>query len=875
MYLPISQTTYVDATKYLKSSEFMKQFKNLRCGSLLHALPTNAPAKAIFEGNQCLGEQISLLDQMGTQYTKETLVAALANLQHLSSAEVYVAKNPEKTTLTTENVLLLLKAAVSSANRSLQPEELPENLRSYFKEKETKEEEMDWETTETTEHAAHMPLNLSTLPQDQLEREYNKSDYKHVNASTSPINAQNHLTKFSTSNHGSSTPNQKSPISKAEVPTTRVDTAEAFPEMLSGFVNELDKMATVSSNEVARCFHQVTKSYSLLHKAYAKDVFQQADSILKATKKYIDEMESSFKTCGYFSKEALEQNHTNVTSDLLESISECPQIVKSYIRIIQTKIFGSLCRENDSIRKHLLNIVQTSKTTVTLYYSKELERIRTDHGPFASKKFQKITAILFSKCMDAFKIATEYKGKSLKDTPELKHELDTLASALKKEAERQSLLNSELLERKNSAKQEKNLVCPEHAALVEVPSKPRQSLENRRQSDVSQSKDITPRRLSENLSQSEASPSKENKSDDEGEKYRNEERILLKCVDDIKSQYRERFNALTASRSFKIDKMRHAHTGLAQEMKKLFEMELRNKLDKSERKIANIWKQEMHPSLEKWYQIKRDSLLDKEASKKRALAKQKQQQATSSYKHNQQNNGDEEVSFAKVPLIFHLCQNTISMAIYWEGKPILIKNEWNKETTSTKIGQTTDGRLLYGEAFVNEPAGNFRMTCNVLEILREYKTSHFEVKTESGSRQVTAEFLLGFVLKKLKLEAEKMLLGQDMTSCTICIPFFYTSMQRKRIMDSARIAGFKPEQVHFLNDISAAAYQYAAYERKFPPLGKFLVFTESVEGVLDAGIFRYEKYANKNGKTYARAISYCNLNKYCQMHNAYIFRLKQ
>ncbi len=113
---------------------------------------------------------------------------------------------------------------------------------------------------------------------------------------------------------------------------------------------------------------------------------------------------------------------------------------------------------------------------------------------------------------------------------------------------------------------------------------------------------------------------------------------------------------------------------------------------------------------------------------------------------------------------------------------------------------------------------------------------------------VRVEILLGFLLKKLKIEAEKMVFHGDIKTCVICIPFFYTSMQRQLVMDSARVAGF--ETIQLLNDISALAYEYAVNVRKRPPEDLFMVITESSKNIKDAALYKYESGVRKGKGTY-------------------------
>lgn len=137
----------------------------------------------------------------------------------------------------------------------------------------------------------------------------------------------------------------------------------------------------------------------------------------------------------------------------------------------------------------------------------------------------------------------------------------------------------------------------------------------------------------------------------------------------------------------------------------------------------------------------------------------------------------------------------------------ILKNEFGHLSTSTRLGLTNNGLLLYGPQI--DEAGD--------EILGEFTPETIMINNLNRpvsptvviyGMQVflTPELMLGFLLKKLKKTVEYR--SHNLYSkAVIVVPYTLPSAQRIQLKDAARIAGFG--EVNLLNDISSAAYFFA------------------------------------------------------------------
>jgi molecular chaperone DnaK len=116
------------------------------------------------------------------------------------------------------------------------------------------------------------------------------------------------------------------------------------------------------------------------------------------------------------------------------------------------------------------------------------------------------------------------------------------------------------------------------------------------------------------------------------------------------------------------------------------------------------------------------------------------------------------------------------------------------------VGIDPSGNLIVGQAAKNQQVAAAEST--VVSIKRKMGSDE---KVTLGSRQYSPEEISSFILRELKMEAEKQL-GHPVTKAVITVPAFFNESQRKATQVAGELAGL--EVVRILNEPTAAALAY-------------------------------------------------------------------
>ena len=118
------------------------------------------------------------------------------------------------------------------------------------------------------------------------------------------------------------------------------------------------------------------------------------------------------------------------------------------------------------------------------------------------------------------------------------------------------------------------------------------------------------------------------------------------------------------------------------------------------------------------------------------------------------------------------------------------------------VGLDLAGNLVVGQAARNQLVAAPERT--ILSIKRQMGE---DAKVRLGEQEFSPEEISSFILRELKLEAER-LLGQPVAKAVVTVPAFFNERQRKATQAAGALAGL--EVVRIINEPTAAALAYGA-----------------------------------------------------------------
>src|SRR3989339_30291 len=143
-------------------------------------------------------------------------------------------------------------------------------------------------------------------------------------------------------------------------------------------------------------------------------------------------------------------------------------------------------------------------------------------------------------------------------------------------------------------------------------------------------------------------------------------------------------------------------------------------------------------------------------------------------------------------------------AVVEAGKPIIIPSAEGTtvggKAFPSYVAFTKDGQLLVGE-----PARRQAVTNNEGTITAFKRKMGDDYKYAIHGKEYTPQQLSGFILQKIKRDAEAYL-GEPVTKAVITVPAYFNDHQRQATKDAGSIAGL--EVVRLVNEPTAAALSY-------------------------------------------------------------------
>ena len=112
---------------------------------------------------------------------------------------------------------------------------------------------------------------------------------------------------------------------------------------------------------------------------------------------------------------------------------------------------------------------------------------------------------------------------------------------------------------------------------------------------------------------------------------------------------------------------------------------------------------------------------------------------------------------------------------------------------------------------------------------------------EAGGEQLNPTWVSAFILRKLKLDAEKAL-GREVSGAVITVPAYFTDAQRRETMNAGRIAGFAIKSI--IKEPSAAALAFVHAQKTRKVAGKIAVY-DLGGGTFDISIIDVSAVGNR------------------------------
>lgn len=143
-------------------------------------------------------------------------------------------------------------------------------------------------------------------------------------------------------------------------------------------------------------------------------------------------------------------------------------------------------------------------------------------------------------------------------------------------------------------------------------------------------------------------------------------------------------------------------------------------------------------------------------------------------------------------------------AILEAGRPVIIPSAEGPTVAGkmfpSVVAFTKDGQLLVGEPAKRQAVTNPEGT--IFEIKRKMGTDY---KVNIYGKEYTPQQISGFILQKIKRDAETFL-GKKLKKCVITVPAHFNDNQRQATKDAGEIAGF--EIARIINEPTAASLAY-------------------------------------------------------------------
>lgn len=140
------------------------------------------------------------------------------------------------------------------------------------------------------------------------------------------------------------------------------------------------------------------------------------------------------------------------------------------------------------------------------------------------------------------------------------------------------------------------------------------------------------------------------------------------------------------------------------------------------------------------------------------------------------------------------------VAVIEGGQPTVIVNAEGARTTPSVVAFSKKGERLVGEPAKRQAVTNADRT--ISSIKRHMGTDY---RVSIDRKKYTPQEISGFILMKLKKDAENYL-GERVTEAVITVPAYFSDAQRQATKDAGKIAGLKVERI--INEPTAAALAY-------------------------------------------------------------------
>lgn len=143
-------------------------------------------------------------------------------------------------------------------------------------------------------------------------------------------------------------------------------------------------------------------------------------------------------------------------------------------------------------------------------------------------------------------------------------------------------------------------------------------------------------------------------------------------------------------------------------------------------------------------------------------------------------------------------------AIMEAGRPVIVPSAEGPTIAGkmfpSVVAFTKEGQLLVGEPAKRQAVTNPKGS--VFEIKRKMGTSQ---KVRIHGEEYTPQQISGFILQKIKRDAETFL-GEKLQKCVITVPAHFNDNQRQATKDAGEIAGFEISRI--INEPTAASLAY-------------------------------------------------------------------